>query len=66
MGFISRVLTGPAVHLSLKCFNWGVVYEYNVVVGLFKLELAIYLHGDLKKADVLKVLYTPSLRCKES
>jgi hypothetical protein len=65
MGFVSRVLTGPAVHLSLKRFNWGVVYEYNVVVGLFKLELAIYLHGDLKlkeKADVLKVLYTPSLR----
>jgi hypothetical protein len=63
MGFVSHVLTGPAVHLSLKRFNWGVVYEYNVVVGLFKLELAIYLHGDLKeKVDVLKVLCTPSLR----
>jgi len=40
--FFSRGFSGPAVHLSLKPFNWGVVYEYNVVVRLFKFQLAIY------------------------
>ena len=33
------------------------MYEYNVVVGVFKLQLAIYLHGDLKeKADLFKCI----------
>jgi hypothetical protein len=45
-------LLGQAVDLSLNPFNWG-VYEYNVVAGLFKLELAIYLHGDLKEKDIV-------------
>ena len=31
------------------------MYEYNVAVRPFKLELAVHLHGDLKKnADVCK------------
>jgi hypothetical protein len=51
-----------AVRLSLKPFNWGVVYEYNVVVGLFKLQHAIYLHGYIKKAnlfkDTVRIVYT--------
>jgi hypothetical protein len=39
------------------------VYEYNVVVGLFKLQLAIYLHGDLKEKaylfkDMVRIVYT--------
>jgi hypothetical protein len=45
------------------------VYEYNAVVGLIKLELAIYLHGDLKeKADFSQTLYQfvpTELRIKE-
>jgi hypothetical protein len=44
IGFFFRVFSWQAVYLSLESFNWGVVYEYNVVVGLFKLQLAIYLH----------------------
>ncbi len=41
---------------------------YNVVVGLFRLQLAIYLHGDLKEKTsifTVKTLYalnTPSLQ----
>jgi hypothetical protein len=36
----------------------GVKYEYNVVVGLFKLQHAIYLHGDLKeKAYIFKDMH---------
>jgi hypothetical protein len=41
----------------------GVVYEYNVVVGLFRLQLAINLQGDLmEKADLFEdivgIVYT--------
>ena len=31
--------------------------EYNVVVGLFKLQLANYLHGDLRRRIILKTLF---------